>query len=60
MRQRFLGNDSGAARSSHLFAVAMMVAAVVTVSALSTDQDRRAEALESLSDTQFLSSQKLQ
>ncbi|MDJ0858337.1 MAG: hypothetical protein QNI90_05295 [Dinoroseobacter sp.] len=60
MKQFFFGNDSGAARSSRMFAVAMVLAAISTVTALSTKQDVRADALNGLSDTQFLSSQKSQ
>lgn len=59
MLKSFIQSETGAARSSIIFAAAMGITAVAML-ATSADYDgREARSLNDLSDTQFLSSQKL-
>lgn len=56
---RFLTNENGAARSSMIFAAAMAVTAFAMISAFASYENEQARTLNDLSDTQYLSSQKL-
>ncbi|WP_425093950.1 hypothetical protein [Tropicimonas sp. S265A] len=60
MIKRFYLSESGAARSSMVFAAVMGLTAIAVMSQYSGQNTQQAQALQDLSGTQYLSSQKLQ
>lgn len=60
MKGRFVFGEHGGTRSSLVFAMVMGLTAFGLIAGLTAQDRDSAEALNELSDTQFLSSQKLQ